>query len=90
MREHGRCGECDVVADILHAVSQPLTALEVGLEISLQQDRDVAQLRSRVESALTIAQAMHERLVDIRRELEANDRTSMIDRMPQPVNCRTD
>jgi hypothetical protein len=77
------------MADILHAVSQPLTALEVGLEISLRQDRDVAQLRSRVESALKIAQALHERLVDIRREVEEGDRDSMIDCMRQAGACRT-
>jgi hypothetical protein len=61
-RAHERCGGCDLVADIFHAMSQPRTALEVGLEISLWQDQDVAQLRARVGSALEIAQGLHQRL----------------------------
>ena len=49
MTVHEQCGECELVAEIFHAISQPLTALEVGLEISLQQDSDVSQLRSRAD-----------------------------------------
>jgi hypothetical protein len=41
MTVHEQWGECELVAEIFHAISQPLTALEVGLEISLQQDSDV-------------------------------------------------
>ena len=44
MTVHEPCGECELVAEIFHATSQPQTALEVGLEISLQQDSDVSQL----------------------------------------------
>ena len=49
MTVHEQCGDCKLVAEIFHAISQPLTALEVGLEISLQQDSDVSQLRSRAD-----------------------------------------
>jgi len=72
---HERCGECDRIADIVHALSQPLTALEVGLEISLRQDQDVAQLRSRLGSALAIAQTLRERLVELRRKIDTGNAT---------------
>jgi hypothetical protein len=58
------------VEELLHALSQPLTALEIGLEISLRQDRDVAQLRSRVESALEIARTLHQKLTQLRESME--------------------
>ena len=73
MTVHEQCGECEMVAEIFHAISQPLTALEVGLEISLQQDSDVSQLFSLVESALKIAQTVHERLVELRMKTNAKD-----------------
>jgi len=69
-----RCGECELAAEIFHSISQPLTALEVGLEISLRQDQDVAQLRSRMQSALEIAHGLHQRLVEFRALLEARNR----------------
>ena len=47
-----------MVADISNAMSQPLTPCEVGLEISLWPNQDVAQLRARVGSALEIAQGL--------------------------------
>ena len=70
-----RCGDCDRIADIVHALSQPLTALEIGLEVSLQHDQDVAQLRSRVGSALAIAQTLHERLLELRRKIDRGNAT---------------
>jgi len=60
------CCDCDLIAAILHDMSQPLTALEVGLEISLRQDHDVTQFRSRVRTALEIAQTLHATLVGLR------------------------
>jgi hypothetical protein len=65
---HRQCQECDVFAEILHAMSQPLTALEIGLEISLRQDKDFAQMRSRLEAALEIAQTLHARMVELRND----------------------
>ena len=59
-----QCGECELAAEIFHSLSQPLTALEVGLELSLRQDSDVAQLRWRLELALEIAQTLHKRLLE--------------------------
>ena len=65
------CGECQLMEGLLHALSQPLTALEVGLEISLRQDKDVAQLRLRVQSALKIAQSLHQKLSYFRESIRA-------------------
>ena len=73
-----RCGECEWMEDLLHALSQPLTALEIGLEISLRQDHDVAQLRSRVESALEIARTLHQKLAQSRRSMEAEQEGSSV------------
>jgi hypothetical protein len=61
-----RCGKCELIEDLLHGLSQPLTALQVGLEISPWQDKDVPQLRARVQSALEIAQRLHYQLRDFR------------------------
>jgi hypothetical protein len=61
------------VSEIFHAISQPLTALECGLEMSLRQDETVAQLRTRIESALGSAQLLHQRLIEIRALQDAAD-----------------
>ena len=47
-------------------MSQPLTALECGLEVSLRRDKTAAQLRARVESALVAAKLLHQRLLEAR------------------------
>ena len=67
--------DLDLVSEVFHALSQPLTALEVGLEISLRQDKNVAHLRSRVKSALAIAQTMHQQLVELRTRTHASKAT---------------
>lgn len=56
----------EVLSDILHSLSQPLTALECGLEIALHRDRTAAQFRKRVESLLVTTQILHQRLREIR------------------------
>ena len=65
--------ERDLVSDIYHTLSQPLTALECGLEVSLRQDNTVAQLRARVASALVTAQVLHQRLLEARTLQDAGD-----------------
>ena len=55
-----------LVSDLFHAISQPLTALECGLEVSLRRDRTAAQLRARVETALVAAKLLHQRLLEAR------------------------
>lgn len=65
--------ETALVSEFFHAISQPLTALECGLEMSLQQDKTVAQLRARVEAALDAAQLLHQRLLEARALGDATD-----------------
>jgi len=57
--------ETAAVSEALHGLSQPLTALEVGLEIGLRNDRTVEQFRERMETLLGIAQTLHERLLEL-------------------------
>ncbi len=54
------------VAEALHALSQPLTALECGLELSLRQDKTVAEMRNRMEALRETAQTLHQRLLELR------------------------
>jgi len=61
------------VSDLFHAISQPLTALECGLEVSLRRDRTAAQLRARVESALVAAKLLHQRLLEARALQDAGE-----------------
>lgn len=51
------------VSEILHALSQPITALECGLELSLRKDRTPSELRARLRASLGTARLLHERLV---------------------------
>ena len=63
----------ELVSEIFHALSQPLTALECGLEMSMRQDKTVAQLRNRMESLLATAQLLHQRLLELRALQDAGD-----------------
>lgn len=65
--------ERDIISDLFHSLSQPLTALECGLEVSLRQDRSVAQLRARMASALETAQLLHQRLLEARALQDAGE-----------------
>lgn len=59
-------GENELLSEILHELSQPLTALECGVEMSLRQDKTVAKLRSRMQALLATAQCLHQRLLELR------------------------
>lgn len=61
------------VSEALHALSQPLTALECGLELSLRQDKTVAEIRNRMEALRETAQALHQRLLELRALHDAAD-----------------
>ena len=63
----------DIVADLLHAMSQPLTALECGLELALRTDKTAAQLRARLKTALETARVLHQRLVESQVVHQAGD-----------------
>ena len=59
--------------EIFHELSQPLTALQCGLELALYRDQSLEQLRSDVERALENADSLRERLVLIRALEDACD-----------------
>ena len=63
----------DLISEVFHGISQPLTALECGLELSLRYDKSSAQLRARVRAALESAQLLHQRVVELRRLLDAGN-----------------
>ena len=65
--------ELAFVSDLFHAVSQPLTALECGLELSLRRDKTAAQLRTRLETALVNAKLLHRRLLEARALQDARE-----------------
>jgi hypothetical protein len=65
--------ERDMVSDLFHAISQPLTALECGLEVSLRSDKTATQLRARVKTALVAANLLHQRLLEARALQDAGD-----------------
>ena len=62
-----------LVSHLFHAISQPLTALECGLEASLRTDKTAAQLRARVASALAAARLLHQRLLEARAIQDAGE-----------------
>ncbi|MFZ1136928.1 MAG: hypothetical protein WB561_19755 [Terracidiphilus sp.] len=64
-------GHSDLISEVFHGMTQPLTALECGLELSLRYDKSNAQFRARVRAALESAQLLHQRVVELRQLLEA-------------------
>lgn len=61
------------VSEVLHDFSQPLTALECGLELSLRQDKTVAELHNRMETLLEAAQLLRRRMLEFRALQDAAD-----------------
>ena len=61
------------VSDLFHAVSQPLTALQCGLELSLLRDQSAGEFRARVETALVNAKLLHQRLLEARALQDASE-----------------
>jgi hypothetical protein len=58
------------VSDVLHHLSQPLTALHCSLELSLARDQTAADFRGSLQAALQNADCLRQRLLFIR---ELND-----------------
>ena len=56
----------ELLSDIFHGLSQPLTTLECGLELGLRYDTTVAQFRNRLSVLLEAARVMHQQLVELR------------------------
>jgi hypothetical protein len=55
-----------VLAEIFHAMSQPLTTLECGLELAIRYDTTLVQVRHRLKVLLEAAQVLHQRLLELR------------------------
>jgi hypothetical protein len=66
-------GDRELVSEVFHGMTQPLTALECGLELSLRYDKSSAQFRARVRAALESAQLLHQRVVELRSLLDAGN-----------------
>jgi len=54
------------ISEVFHNLSQPLTALHCTLDLALQRDRTLKQLRASVQSALDNAERLRQRLLLVR------------------------
>ena len=59
------CDE-ELLHEIFHELSQPLTTLECGLELAIRYDTTLAQVRKRLKVLLEAANVMHQRLAALR------------------------
>jgi signal transduction histidine kinase len=64
--------EAKTLSEIFHELSQPLTALHCTLELALEQDHAVDEMRASVESALADAERLRRRLLMLRAVKEAD------------------
>lgn len=72
------------ISEIVHHLSQPLTALQCSLELSLFRDQTVDELRASLESALQNAECLRQRLL-LLRELDQADEPGDLSR-PTDLN----
>ena len=80
--------QVDVLSDIFHELSQPLTTLECGLELALRNDTTVAQLRKRLRVLLEAAQELHQKLLELRakqQKRESSEREMQSDTIQQTI-----
>ena len=61
------------VSDVLHKLSQPLTALQCSLELSLVRDQTSEEFRASVEAALQNAGRLRQNLLLLRELSDADD-----------------
>jgi len=61
------------IAHVFHALSQPLTALQCSLELSLARDESAEEFRASVESALQNAERLRQTLLLLRELSDADD-----------------
>ncbi len=71
--EQGAADQRKFVADVFHKLSQPLTALQCSLELSLVRDQSSEDFRISVEAALQNADRLRQRLLLLRALSEADD-----------------
>lgn len=53
-------------AEVMHGLSQPLTALECGLELAIRYDTTLTQVRHRLKVLLEAAQILHQGFQELR------------------------
>ena len=61
------------ISEVFHNLSQPLTALHCSLELALDRDTSLEQLRASVQTALESAERLRQRLMLVRAISEATD-----------------
>jgi signal transduction histidine kinase len=69
----GIARQSSFVSDVFHKLSQPLTALQCSLELSLARDRSLGEFRASVEAALHNAERLRQRLLLLRELHDADD-----------------
>jgi len=72
-RAHGVGDQCSFASDVFHSLSQPLTALQCSLELSLARDQTSQEFRASVEAALQNAERLRQKLLLLRELSEADD-----------------
>jgi len=70
---HRTAGQSTFVSDVLHKLSQPLTAMQCSLELSLVRDRTAEEFRASVEAALQNAERLRQNLLLLRELSDADD-----------------
>jgi len=66
MTADGKPSEAAFISEVFHSLSQPLTALHCTLDLALQRDRTLKQLRASVQGALESAERLRQRLLLVR------------------------
>lgn len=69
----GKFSEAAFLSEVFHSLSQPLTALYCTLDLALECDRTVEQLRASVQSALDNAERLRRQLLLTRALKDAAD-----------------
>lgn len=63
----------ELLADLFHALNQPLAALRCSLELSLMQEKTVEQYRQMVQTALEHTESVSHLIASIAQLLQADD-----------------
>jgi len=61
------------VSELFHSLSQPLTALHCSLDLALQRESTVEQLRASIQAACESAECLRQRLLLVRAMADATD-----------------
>jgi signal transduction histidine kinase len=70
---HDISSQSSFVSDVLHKLSQPLTALQCSLELSLARDQTSEEFRASVEAALQNAERLRQSLLLLRELSDADN-----------------